>query len=200
MPPTRVTAAALGGRPALVVVAGSGEFLARKLADPRPRSRWPDHLAGRSLGRRGLDRRLCPRPADLAQDRELRMSPILVVKLGGSLLDWPEWPTRLIDWLATRPELHPVLVVGGGRFADVLRDLDPIHALGEAARTNWPSTSSTRLPTSPPPSCPARSSSTICEGSNRPTRQASSRSSPPGSSSSRRPPARPPAPRLDDDY
>ena len=58
--------------------------------------------------------------------------PIVVVKLGGSLLAWPEWPPRLAAWLASRPAIRPVLVVGGGRFADVLRDLDQTHALGEA--------------------------------------------------------------------
>ena len=58
------------------------------------------------------------------------MKPV-VVKLGGSLLDWPDWPARLTKFLAGLPDLQPVLVVGGGRFADVLRDFDRIHGLGE---------------------------------------------------------------------
>jgi len=58
--------------------------------------------------------------------------PVVVIKLGGSLLDWPEWPPRLTAFLARLPKVNPVLVVGGGRFADVLRDLDRIHGLGEA--------------------------------------------------------------------
>jgi len=57
--------------------------------------------------------------------------PILVIKLGGSLLDCPAWPDRLARLLASRPEARPVLIVGGGKFADTLRDLDSIHALGE---------------------------------------------------------------------
>ena len=57
--------------------------------------------------------------------------PILVIKLGGSLLDCPAWPDRLARFLASRPEARPVLIVGGGKFADALRDLDSIHALGE---------------------------------------------------------------------
>ena len=61
-----------------------------------------------------------------------RPRPVAVVKLGGSLLDWPAWPSRLVAFLATCSHVAPVLVVGGGRFADVLRDLDQIHALGEA--------------------------------------------------------------------
>ena len=59
--------------------------------------------------------------------------PIVVVKLGGSLLDWPGWPTRLVAFLANLPDdPRVVLVVGGGRFADILRDLDETHGLGEA--------------------------------------------------------------------
>ena len=61
-----------------------------------------------------------------------RTGPIVVVKLGGSLLDWPEWPTHLATLLGRRPADRVVLIVGGGRFADHLRDLDQIHALGEA--------------------------------------------------------------------
>ncbi len=56
----------------------------------------------------------------------------MVVKVGGSLLDWPSLPARLADYLATRRGDRLVLVVGGGRFADTLRDLDATHALGEA--------------------------------------------------------------------
>ena len=57
--------------------------------------------------------------------------PILVVKLGGSLLDWPGWPARLRAFLAARPGRRAVVIVGGGRFADALRDLDRVHSLGE---------------------------------------------------------------------
>jgi aspartokinase-like uncharacterized kinase len=57
----------------------------------------------------------------------------LVMKVGGSLLDWPGLPSRLREELARwngagRPV---VLVVGGGALADVIRDLDRIHAIGE---------------------------------------------------------------------
>lgn len=47
----------------------------------------------------------------------------LVIKLGGSLLDRPAWPTDLIGLLATTP-LPAVLVVGGGRLVDALRRID----------------------------------------------------------------------------
>jgi aspartokinase-like uncharacterized kinase len=59
------------------------------------------------------------------------MRPIVVVKLGGSLLDWPTLPDRLRAYLSGLGGVRPILVVGGGGMADVLRDLDTIHALGE---------------------------------------------------------------------
>jgi aspartokinase-like uncharacterized kinase len=54
----------------------------------------------------------------------------VVIKVGGSLLDWPGLPARLAEVLAgqTRPV---VLIVGGGRAADWVRDLDRWHGLGE---------------------------------------------------------------------
>ncbi len=57
--------------------------------------------------------------------------PIVVVKVGGSLLDWPELPARLQGFLENHRDDRVVLVVGGGRFADTLRDLDKTHGLGE---------------------------------------------------------------------
>jgi 5-(aminomethyl)-3-furanmethanol phosphate kinase len=60
------------------------------------------------------------------------MNRPVVVKVGGSLLDWPEFPASLAAYLARRAAERLVLVVGGGRFADALRHLDSTHALGEA--------------------------------------------------------------------
>ncbi len=56
---------------------------------------------------------------------------VVVVKVGGSLLDWPELPRRLGAFLEERGDENLVLVVGGGSFADVLRDLDQRFAIGE---------------------------------------------------------------------
>jgi hypothetical protein len=56
--------------------------------------------------------------------------PIVTVKLGGSLLDWPGLPGRLVRYLAERSNCRVVLVVGGGPFAEAVRDLDRIHDLG----------------------------------------------------------------------
>ncbi|MEO6811058.1 MAG: uridylate kinase [Isosphaeraceae bacterium] len=56
----------------------------------------------------------------------------VVVKVGGSLLDWPEFPARLTAYLNQRANDRLLLIVGGGQAADVIRRLDEIHALGEA--------------------------------------------------------------------
>jgi aspartokinase-like uncharacterized kinase len=60
------------------------------------------------------------------------MTGPVVVKVGGSLLDWPGLPDRLSAYLDDRRADRLVLVVGGGRFADALRDLDGAQAIGEA--------------------------------------------------------------------
>jgi aspartokinase-like uncharacterized kinase len=61
--------------------------------------------------------------------------PIVVAKVGGSLFDWPELPGRLRAWLdfQVAEGFAPVLVAGGGPFADAVRDLDRIHGLGDIA-------------------------------------------------------------------
>ena len=56
---------------------------------------------------------------------------IVVVKVGGSLLDWPGLATTLAAFLATVRDRKVVLIVGGGRFADALRDLDRVQRIGE---------------------------------------------------------------------
>ena len=55
----------------------------------------------------------------------------VVVKLGGSLYDATDLGPRLRAWLDARPERRVVLVPGGGPMADVVRDLDTRHHLGE---------------------------------------------------------------------
>jgi aspartokinase-like uncharacterized kinase len=58
------------------------------------------------------------------------------VKIGGSLLDWPLLPTALTKWLAAqRPAAH-VLICGGGRFADLVRQADAQFELGDEA-AHW---------------------------------------------------------------
>ena len=57
--------------------------------------------------------------------------PDAVVKVGGSLLGWPGLPGRLAAYLESRAADRLVLVVGGGPFADAVRELDARHGLGE---------------------------------------------------------------------
>lgn len=59
------------------------------------------------------------------------MSPLRVVKVGGSMLNWPSLATVLADWLAAQSPAVNVLVVGGGELADVFRRAEALHQLGE---------------------------------------------------------------------
>jgi aspartokinase-like uncharacterized kinase len=60
-----------------------------------------------------------------------------VIKVGGSLLDWPELPRGLTAFLEqindrpTEPVSGVVLIAGGGPAADVVRAMDRIHHLGD---------------------------------------------------------------------
>lgn len=59
------------------------------------------------------------------------MSRIVVVKVGGSLLDWPGFPHALSAYIdSLRPD-RVLLIVGGGSVVDLLRRLDSVHAIGE---------------------------------------------------------------------
>jgi 5-(aminomethyl)-3-furanmethanol phosphate kinase len=66
----------------------------------------------------------------------------VVIKVGGSLLDWPELPGRLAAFLARLRGQDPpgagrlLLIPGGGATADVVRTMDRIHDLGET-RAHW---------------------------------------------------------------
>ncbi len=58
--------------------------------------------------------------------------PLWVVKLGGSLLELEDLPARLRNWRARQVSAAMLLVVGGGRGADGIRELDSRFQLGEA--------------------------------------------------------------------
>ena len=57
--------------------------------------------------------------------------PPIVLKLGGSLLDWPGLPGACSAVLGTLASPRVVLVVGGGAIVDALRRHDQTHRLGE---------------------------------------------------------------------
>jgi len=77
--------------------------------------------------------RMTPIPVPLS---EATTGPVLI-KVGGSLLTWPELPARLATFLASSPgrdlcaSREIVLIAGGGPAADVIRNMDQIHSLGD---------------------------------------------------------------------
>jgi aspartokinase-like uncharacterized kinase len=56
------------------------------------------------------------------------MTELRVIKLGGSLLERPDLRTRVDRWLeaAVLPATN-IIVAGGGRVVDAIRDLDRVH-------------------------------------------------------------------------
>lgn len=62
--------------------------------------------------------------------------PQRVIKLGGSLLEFDQLVPHLRHWLAAQPPMDNVILVGGGRLADAIRDAYSLHALSEEA-AHW---------------------------------------------------------------
>lgn len=56
---------------------------------------------------------------------------VRVVKVGGSLLDWPALPERLWQWLQQQGRGANYLLAGGGAWANAIRDADARFALGQ---------------------------------------------------------------------
>ncbi len=61
---------------------------------------------------------------------------IRVIKIGGSLLEQSELPTRFRRWLSRQPAARNVLIVGGGKLVDAVRELDRTFKL-DATTTHW---------------------------------------------------------------
>jgi aspartokinase-like uncharacterized kinase len=54
-----------------------------------------------------------------------------IVKVGGSLIDWPDLGPRLRRWLDANAPRETILVPGGGKLVDRVRELDGCHGLGD---------------------------------------------------------------------
>lgn len=65
---------------------------------------------------------------------------LIVVKVGGSLFELPDFAARLHSWLRDleqrRQGATAILVPGGGATTDVIRRLDQVHALGHE-KAHW---------------------------------------------------------------
>ena len=59
------------------------------------------------------------------------MRPSSVIKVGGSLLDLPDLPARLENFLADFSRPCPLVVCGGGSTVDLIRRWDRTFAIGE---------------------------------------------------------------------
>jgi aspartokinase-like uncharacterized kinase len=60
----------------------------------------------------------------------------IIYKVGGSLLDLPELASRLRAVIEQNSDSRPLLVLGGGRMADVVREWDRIHHLDQES-SHW---------------------------------------------------------------
>lgn len=61
---------------------------------------------------------------------------MIVVKVGGSLFDLPNLGFLLKRWLDELDSSEVLLVPGGGHSADMIRQMDRIHGLGEE-KAHW---------------------------------------------------------------
>jgi aspartokinase-like uncharacterized kinase len=75
------------------------------------------------------------------------MSGPVVVKVGGSLFDLPDLGKRLEKWLESLGCSDVILAAGGGVAADVVREMDRVHKLGEE-KSHWLALESLGLTTS----------------------------------------------------
>ncbi len=64
------------------------------------------------------------------------MLPLRVIKLGGSLLDFRQLVSSLRAWLASQTPAQNLMLVGGGRLADAIREAFALHPLTEEA-AHW---------------------------------------------------------------
>ena len=68
----------------------------------------------------------------------------IVYKVGGSLLSLPDLASRICAVREQCSDSRPLLVVGGGKAADLVRDWDRNHQLGQE-RSHWLALESMKL-------------------------------------------------------
>ncbi len=61
---------------------------------------------------------------------------LVVLKLGGSLLAQTDWHIRLNDFIENRPPTAYLMIVGGGKAVEAMRELDAIHRL-DRVNMHW---------------------------------------------------------------
>jgi 5-(aminomethyl)-3-furanmethanol phosphate kinase len=66
----------------------------------------------------------------------MKVRPVRVVKVGGSLFDYGAFRLAWNRWLAEQPSAWNVLLAGGGPLADAIRTADRMWGLGEEA-AHW---------------------------------------------------------------
>ena len=59
-----------------------------------------------------------------------------MIKVGGSLFDFSSLPQAWRRWLAEQPPAVNILIAGGGKLADVIREADQAWGLGDEA-AHW---------------------------------------------------------------
>ncbi len=62
--------------------------------------------------------------------------PVVVMKLGGSLLTLPDLDRRLESLVAQRSDMRPVIICGGGAAVDLVRQAQSRHGLSDEA-AHW---------------------------------------------------------------
>ncbi len=60
-------------------------------------------------------------------------APIQVIKVGGSLLDMPDLPGRITSLIDQSGHARTAMIIGGGPAADLVRQWDQHHHVGETA-------------------------------------------------------------------
>ena len=56
---------------------------------------------------------------------------VRVVKIGGSLFDYPDLAAAWNEWVSREPEMMTVIIAGGGPYADLVRQWDQRFSLSE---------------------------------------------------------------------